>query len=315
VPPDGEIFLESTPSGAGGTFYEEWQAAPETGYVQHFFPWWWESSYERESGVAIVEFTAEELELKTRHGLSDEQIAFRREKRSQFRNRFLEEYAEDAETCFLTSGDCLFDVAVLDRALKNPPPYYEEEENGRLLYFLKSVPGMKYIIGVDPAGGGVDGDHACAQVIDVEKGRQCAELLGHYTPQDLATRVARLAKAYNHAHVAVESNNHGHSVLTFLSLECRYQNLYPDGDQGAGWETNRQTRPAMISRMEAMVANMPDLFLSHRLLQECRSFVRDTQGRCAAAPGAHDDTVMAMAIAQAVRAECRVSLPPEKAAA
>ena len=42
VPPDGEIFLESTPSGAGGTFYEEWQSAPETGYVQHFFPWWWE---------------------------------------------------------------------------------------------------------------------------------------------------------------------------------------------------------------------------------------------------------------------------------
>ena len=107
VPPDGEIFLESTPSGAGGTFYEEWQSAPETGYVQHFFPWWWEESYKRE--IEIVNFTDEELELMAKHGLNAGQIAFRREMRSQFRNRFLEEYAENAETCFLTSGNCMFD--------------------------------------------------------------------------------------------------------------------------------------------------------------------------------------------------------------
>ena len=109
VPPDGEIFLESTPSGAGGTFYEEWQSAPETGYVQHFFPWWWEDSYKRE--VEVVNFTDEELELMAKHKLDAGQIAYRREMRSQFRNRFLEEYAEDAETCFLTSGNCMFDCA------------------------------------------------------------------------------------------------------------------------------------------------------------------------------------------------------------
>ena len=86
VPPDGEIFLESTPSGAGGTFYEEWQSAPETGYVQHFFPWWREESYTR--NVEIVDFTDEEHELMTKHGLNAGQIAFRREMRSQFRNRF-----------------------------------------------------------------------------------------------------------------------------------------------------------------------------------------------------------------------------------
>ena len=312
VPPDGEIFLESTPSGAGGTFYEEWQSAPETGYVQHFFPWWWESSYEREG--EIVNFTEEELELVMKKGLNAAQIAFRREMRSQFRNRFPEEYAEDAETCFLTSGNCMFDVAKLDAGLKNPPEYCDERENGNILYFLPPVTGKKYIIGVDPAGGGIDGDYACAQVIEVEKGTQCAELLGHYTPQELASKVARLGQKYNHAYVAVERNNQGYSVLTFLSLECGYQNLYPGGEK-TGWVTDRQTRPAMLSRMEEMVANLTHLFLSHRLLQECRSFVRGADGRCAAAPGAHDDTVMAMAIAQAVRAECRVTLPSEQSEA
>src|SRR5271166_6012603 len=112
VPPDGEIFLESTPSGAGGTFYEEWQSAPETGYVQHFLPWWWEDSYKRD--VEIVNFTDEEHELMTKHKLDGGQLAFRREMRSQFRNRFPEEYAENAETCFLTSGNCMFDCEKLE---------------------------------------------------------------------------------------------------------------------------------------------------------------------------------------------------------
>jgi Terminase RNaseH-like domain len=309
VPPDGEIFLESTPSGAGGTFYEEWQAAPETGYVRHFFPWWWEDSYQRE--VEIVTFTEEEIELMMKKGLNAAQIAFRREMRSQFRNRFPEEYAEDAETCFLTSGNCMFDCAVIDGRLKEPREYCDERENGRMLYFFPPVTGKRYIIGVDPAGGGVHGDNACAQVIEVEKGTQCAELLGRYTPQELAAKVTVLAKKYNMALVAVERNNQGEAVLAFLGMESNYPHLYPESER-QGWLTNASTRPPMLSRLEVMLANTPQLFHSHRLLQECRSFVRDAQGRCAAAPGAHDDTVMAMAIAQAARAECRVTLPVEQ---
>jgi hypothetical protein len=312
VPPDGEIFLESTPSGAGGTFYEEWQSAPETGYVRHFFPWWWEESYERE--VEPVNLTEEELELMMKQGLNKAQIAFRREMRSQFRNRFAEEYAEDAETCFLTSGNCMFDVEVLDRQLKQPQEYCDDKENGRMLCFLPPATGKRYIIGVDPAGGGIHGDNACAQVIEVEKGTQCAELLGHYTPQELAAKVTVLAKNYNMALVAVERNNQGEAVLAFLGIESNYPHLYPEGER-QGWLTNAATRSPMLSRLEVMLANTPQLFLSHRLLQECRSFVRDSQGRCAAAPGAHDDTVMAMAIAQAVRAECRVTLRAEQSEA
>jgi hypothetical protein len=48
---------------------------------------------------------------------------------------------------------------------------------------------------------------------------------------------------------------------------------------------------------------MPGLFASPRLLEECRTFVRRPDGSAAAANGAHDDTVMAMAIALAVRTE------------
>ena len=102
VPPDGEIVLESTANGAGGCFYEEWQRAEETGYSRHFFPWWWEPNYKR--NVEIVEFTDEELELMAKYGLTAEQIAFRREMRANFGARATEEYAEDAESCFLSVG-------------------------------------------------------------------------------------------------------------------------------------------------------------------------------------------------------------------
>ena len=49
----------------------------------------------------------------------------------------------------------------------------------------------QYIIGVDPAGGGSEGDYACAQVIDRETGLQCAELHGHFPPRELARRAGR----------------------------------------------------------------------------------------------------------------------------
>ena len=44
-----------------------------------------------------------------------------------------------------------------------------------------------------------------------------------------------------------------------------------------------------------------DLFSSERLLRECRSFVRQASGRAEAQAGEHDDCVMAMALALAVR--------------
>jgi len=298
VPPDGEIFLESTPSGAGGTFYEEWQSAPETGYVQHFFPWWSEDSYTRD--VEIVNFTDEELELMAKHKLDAGQIAYRREMRSQFRNRFLEEYAEDAETCFLTSGNCMFDCEKLDKQMKEAPEYLSDAENGRLLTFLPPVPGKDYIIGVDPAGGGASGDYACAQVIERDKGNQCAELLAHYSPAELGARVASLARKYNHALVAVERNGLGESVIQYLTMLEGYSNLYPVGER-PGWVTSRATKPQMVALMDATLAASPGLFNSKRLLQDCRTFVRYSDGECSAAAGAHDDTVMAMAVALIVR--------------
>ena len=306
VRPGGEIALESTPNGAGGIFYDAWQRAEETGYERHFLQWWLESGYRREVGIA--DLTDEERELIERCGLDEGQIAYRREIRANYRGLAAQEFAEDPESCFLSSGDCVFDVDKIQEKLRgcdsnNDGGAFESRDGGRLLGWWPPAQGHEYVIGVDPAGGGSTGDFACAQVIDRKDGRQCAELHGHFTPAELAARVAALGREYCDALIAVERNNHGHAVLAHLTA-AKYPNLFSQGNQ-LGWLTSIASRPGMIERLAILVASDTDSLYSPRLLRECRSFVRHADGSSRAAAGAHDDCVMAMAVALAAREEAR----------
>lgn len=302
VVPEGEIVLESTPDGARGAFYDEWRRAEEMGYTKHFFPWWYEDSYRQpvieECGLALDE---EEKALIEGHGLDREQIEWRRQQWRTLRQLAPQEYVESGSECFLLSGDCVFDEESIARALSRDAREIKVEENGRLRIWLPPQNGKRYIIGVDTAGGGAGGDYACAEVIERETGMQCAELHGHFPPQELATRVSGLARRYAGALVAVERNNHGHAVLAHLGyLECK--NLYRQGGQ-MGWLTTAANRPAMIENMAAVLVAEPGLFHSTKLLEECRTFLRNADGSSGASQGSHDDCVMAMAIALAVRRE------------
>ena len=304
VPPGGEIVLESTPNGAAGAFYAEWQRATETGFVQHFFPWWWEPSYRLTTVEAIGELSGEEAALAGQFGLDGEQIAFRREMRANFGARFVEEYPEDAESCFRTSGECVFDREAIEQRMQELAPPVENEQNGCLEIWWPAQAGRKYVIGVDPAEGNAGCDYSCAQVLDLGTGMQCAELRGHLDPPTLAQRVTELAGRYNGALVAVERNNHGHAVIAQMLTVQGYANLFPAADgEKAGWLTTRVNRPQMLELLAALLARSPELFHSRRLLEECRTFVRRENGRAEADRGAHDDAVMAMAIAASVRAE------------
>ena len=114
MPPTGELVLESTPMGAGGCFWREWQEARETGMAQHFFPWWYEDTY---VGLAVDEetLTEEESRLMRAHGLTHAQIGYRRQIFANFRGLAKQEYAEDPTECFLASGECAFERDVIAR--------------------------------------------------------------------------------------------------------------------------------------------------------------------------------------------------------
>ena len=302
VVPEGEIVLESTANGAAGVFYDEWQKAQETGYTRHFFPWWYDQGYRVEMRRSrLLPLTLEEEDLIAQHGLTAKQIAWRRKQWRTLRGLAPQEYAEDPQSCFVASGDCVFDQESIEKAGVLAGEPHESADNGRLLVWFPPQEKKQYIIGVDAAGGGSEGDYACAQVIERSMGLQCAELRGHFAPFELARRVAELGQKYEQALIAVERNNHGYGVLAHLS-DLGYANVFEQGGQ-AGWLTSAASRPAMIENMAAILIADPELFLSKRLLEECRTFVRHPEGTAAAAEGAHDDCVMALAIALAVRRE------------
>ena len=301
MPPTGELILESTPMGAGGCFWREWQEAPETGMVRHFFPWWIEDAY---TGMAICKttLTDEELLLMRSHGLTHAQIGHRRQLFADYRGLAKQEYAEDANECFLSSGECVFDRDAIDRRAAELKAPITTRLNGQLQVWYPPVAGRKYLVAVDPAGGGTEGDYSAIQAMDLQTGMQCAELQYKAGGYELAREVEKLAKEYNGAPVVVERNNHGAGILAYLTGVCRYPRIFEQNGQ-PGWLTSALSRPVMIGTLGAALVETPQIFSSERLLRECRTFVRHRNGKMAAQNGEHDDCLMAMAMALEVRME------------
>ncbi len=303
--PNGELVLESTPMGAQGCFWEEWQRAEETRTVRHFFPWWWEESYVADA-VAEDGLRDEEQQLCEAQGLTLEQIGFRRELKAGYRELAAQEFAEDAESCFQASGDCVFDTKAIDARLLELGAPREQRKNGALLVWLPAVAERKYLIAVDTAGGSAGGDYSVAQVVEIASGLQCAELRMKLPVLELAQQVVLLHREYNLAQVVVERNNHGSGVLAHLGGMMDERRIYRQSGSRTGqegWLTTSASRPRMLAGLGALLVEEPELFQSERLLRECRSFVRLANGRSGAQSGLHDDCVMAMAMAQAVRPE------------
>lgn len=141
--PGTEIILESTANGLGGEYHERWQQA-EKGigdYIAIFVPWFWEDGYTREVPAGF-EPTDEEREYQSLHGLTIEQIVWRRAKIAELKDPILfkQEYPATAAEAFQMSGhDSFIPGDLVLRARKNTV-----EASGPL------------VIGYDPAWKGAD---------------------------------------------------------------------------------------------------------------------------------------------------------------
>ena len=144
-----------------------------------------------------------------------------------------------------------------------------------MLVWLPPVVGKRYVVAVDTAGGGEDGDFAAAQVVEVATGLQCAELQERLRPAALARVVAGLGREYGggwtgdgagEALVAVERNNHGSAALAFLATEQRYGRLYCRGGE-EGWLTTAASKPEAVARLGVLLRESPARFMSRRLLR------------------------------------------------
>lgn len=105
--PGTEIVLESTANGVGGEFHERWQQA-EAGvgdYEAIFIPWFWSPEYARAVPAGFV-LDEEETEYRQAHGLTLEQMVWRRNKVAELKDPLLfrQEYPATAAEAFQMTG-------------------------------------------------------------------------------------------------------------------------------------------------------------------------------------------------------------------
>lgn len=212
-----------------------------------------------------------------------------------------------------------FDPMVIETPIDfDPDKEYEQTEFYRLVEtrygstYVWSPPNPEraYIIAVDAAGGGANGDYACAAVIDSETCALVAAVHDRCAPIPFGRRIARLAWYYNEALLAFETYPSGHGLSACHSaIHYGYQRMYKRRNQSTsskdmseelGWHTSVRTKDMMIGRITEAVQSgydMPFLILIEQLLAQRY----DENGKIVCQ--GHDDMMDAYAIGLLVRDE------------
>ncbi len=186
----------------------------------------------------------------------------------------------------------------------------------------KPKPTLLYAIGVDISEG-VNQDASVAQVICVNKGLLVANFWTNTLDTDtFASEIYKLGMFYNKAHMCIESNNHGHAVISNLTMGTnglRYPNLYKrvgydeytqKKTDTIGFKTTSNTKPRLIENLKAALRDGELLLYDGYTILELNAYVRDAKsGKLGAGGNAKDDRVMALALAN----EQRLLLKPRLA--
>ncbi len=322
----GEAVLESTPDGVDNWFYKTWQT-PKS-WFKVFIPWFNDptnriretdratlflgglSKDQQETFIATVgpflkdgdilsTLAEDEKILIEKQGLDLEQLAWRRWKKFDRGDLFVQEYPEDDTTCFLLTGNPLYDTLRIAREILAAPTAIRETHDERV--FAEPVTGLRYFIGADIATG--EGGDWCAASVRDEHGFQAATIRSKDSPEDFGRRLDKLGRRYNLAFIKPESNSIGRSTINTLMNECLYPKVsamekwngsYMVLTHNYGWETTPVTRPRMLTEhRDAWLSG--DWPVNCRWqLNEMRNFVKK-RGRWEGDP--NDDLVFADAIA------------------
>lgn len=271
----------------------------------------------------------EEVAYRDQYNLSDEQMYWRRftiENECWRGNMeaslriFRQEHPATPSEAFLGTGSPVFDNEELQRlkmAGIDPIARYmvhpdssevTKDKAGPLRVWEEPKVNKRYVIGVDVAEGLAVGDWSVIQVVDHASGEQVAEWHGKCEPYELARIAVAVAKRYNMALLAIESNNHGRSTIDAV-LDMGYRNMWvdeiPDPPRRPrkrwGWRTDRNTKPRIIDSLIRDINEGTHGIKSRDLLDEMISYKRNDDGSTEAEYGRHDDRVMAYAIAKFVK--------------
>lgn len=342
------VVIESTANGYD-EFKEIWDKAVERertgeeGFIPVFFPWFEMPEYSRAVPPGFTR-TPEEETLAETFGLTDGQLSWRRwsiENNCQGDlNLFKQEYPATPDEAFIATGSCVFDkeAIVLRREQVREDEWetgefrikhsldgkiseweWKPDKRGPIRIRKKPEQGKPYVIGGDTAGEG--SDWFVGQVLDNTTGEQVAVLRHQYGEREYAEQMCALGWYYNEALVGIEVNYSTYPQMKMEELGYRrfYVRERVDTFTGEtmkafGFRTTSGTRQPAIDTLKDAAAHEIQLITDYETLGEMLTFVRDEKGRPQAEEGAHDDCVMALAIAWYIRPQqtTAVERDPEK---
>lgn len=327
--PDTMIIIESTANGFE-KFKELWDqaVAGENDFYPLFVAWHELPEYSMPYSGFVL--TKEEEEIKELYNLTNDQLEWRR---WCIRNncqgdieQFKQEYPANPEEAFISTGQCIFDKEEIIKRLRYVPKpikqgyfIYNEAEARKnnmtdikwvndkkgciKIYRPPNTPAFsKYVLSGDTAGDTL-GDEFSSDVIDAKTLEQVATL-DMQTDEDLyAKQMYCLGMYYDWALMTIETN---YSTYPQKKLEeLNYPNFYirevvdrydKSVTKQFGFNTNKKTKPLILSNLVELVRENVGIFNSEKLLRQMLTMVRKENGKQEAEEGYHDDKVMSAAI-------------------
>ncbi len=198
---------------------------------------------------------------------------------------------------------------------------WEEDPDGEIRIYADPEEGAPYVIGGDTAGDGSDA--FVGQVLDNRTGRQVCTLRHSYDEDVYTRQMFCLGIWYNTALIGIEVNLSTYPIRELQRLNYPRQYVRETEDnytrkakESYGFKTTALTRPVILAELIAAVRADISIVCDRTTLEEMLTFVRNEDYRPEAEEGAHDDCVMALAIAHHIRPQqSYISEEEEKSAA
>lgn len=345
--PDTVIVLESTADGVGDYFHDEWQRAQmeRSDKEALFVPWHEIGIYTLpvDDAVSLWEGMDDYERMLWNDGCTLEQINWYHHKRMEYRRHelMMSEYPTNATEAFIASGFSPFAPEHLDELEHNciPPKFVgdiqadgqrgrEAKNNIRLIAASNGLLKVwerpernrairtRYLAVVDVGGRSDNSDYSVIAVWRVSDTSRLAAIVaqwrGHIDHDQLAWKAMQLAKYYNDALLAVESNTltneaarAGESEYILRTVHEVYGNIYERGRHKLGFHTNSRTKRMAITALIEAVREGKYIERDQDAVNEMRCY-EEHNGRYAAPAGKHDDILMTRAIGLLLMEEIRV---------
>jgi len=186
--------------------------------------------------------------------------------------------------------------------------FVDDYETGYIQIYEDKQYGYPYAAGGDTAGEG--SDWFIGQFLNNATGLQVG-MLRHQFDEDLyAKQMYCMGKYYNYALLGIETNFSTYPVkelerLGYIHMYVREveDSITHNMEKRYGFQTNKLTRPLAIAALVTIVREHPEWINDTTTLEEMLTFVRNEKGKATAQKGAHDDTIMGLAIAYYIRSQ------------